>query len=140
MSYTEFSVSLLSVHGIVQIHVLFEKLTATVVLINFKRCHLKTIDNCYVITIHIQYTISLGLILTWTRINVFHYIACCIIHLVILFNTLNCIQGDHAIMHMKELPMFTYNLWMKCLHPDKSCQLFCPIIKIAMSSNLKKNK
>ena len=30
--------------------------------------------------------LSLGLILTWTRFNVFHYIACCIIHLVILFN------------------------------------------------------
>ena len=36
--------------------VLFEKLTATVVFY-FTRCHLKTsIDNCHVITIHIQYT------------------------------------------------------------------------------------
>ena len=55
MSYKEFSVSLRSRHGNVQKHVLFEKLTAAVVL-NFKRCHLKTIDNCHVITIHIQYT------------------------------------------------------------------------------------
>ena len=55
MSYKEFSVSLRSGHGNVQKHVLFEKLTAAVVL-NFKRCHLKTIDNCHVITIHIQYT------------------------------------------------------------------------------------
>ena len=39
-------------------------------------------------------------------------------------------------MHMKELPMFTYNLWMDCLHPDKLCQLFCPVINIAMSNNL----
>ena len=54
MSYKDFSVSLGSVHGIVEIHVLFEKLTATVVL-NFTRCHLKTIDNRHVITIHIQY-------------------------------------------------------------------------------------
>ena len=37
-------------------------------------------------------------------------------------------------MHMKELPMFTYNLWMDCLHQDKSCQLFCPVINIAMSN------
>ena len=37
---------------------------------------------------------------------------------------------------MKELPMFTYNLWMDFLHPDKSCQLFCPVINIAMSNNL----
>ena len=44
MSYKDFSVSLRSVHGNVEIHVLFEKLTATVVL-NFTRCHLKTIDN-----------------------------------------------------------------------------------------------
>ena len=36
--------------------VLFEKLTATAVLY-FTRCHLKTFDNCHVITIHIQYTI-----------------------------------------------------------------------------------
>ena len=36
--------------------VLFEKLTATVVFY-FTRCHLKTFDNCHVITIHIQYTI-----------------------------------------------------------------------------------
>ena len=35
--------------------VLFEKLTATVVFY-FTRCHLKTFDNCHVITIHIQYT------------------------------------------------------------------------------------
>ena len=55
MSYKEFSVSLRSVHGNVEIHVLFEKLTANVVL-NFTRCHLKTIDNCHVITIHMQYT------------------------------------------------------------------------------------
>ena len=40
-------------------HVLFEKLTATVIF-NFKRCQLKTIDNSHVITIHIQYT-SLGI-------------------------------------------------------------------------------
>ena len=40
-------------------------------------------------------------------------------------------------MHMKELPMFTYNLWMDCLHQDKSCQLFCPVINIAMSNNFK---
>ena len=40
-------------NGNVEIHVLFEKLTATVVL-NFMRCHLNTIDNCHVITIHIQ--------------------------------------------------------------------------------------
>ena len=78
VSYKQFSVSLRSGHGYVQKHVLFEKLTAAVVL-NFKKCHLKTIDNCHVITIHIQYT-SLGLILTWTRINVFRYMACCIIH------------------------------------------------------------
>ena len=116
-------------------HVLFEKLTTAVVL-NFKRCHLKTIDNCHVITIHIQYT-SLGLILTWTRINVFSYMACCIIHLVILLTFLNCIQGAHATMHMKELPMFTYNLWIYYLHSDKSCQLFCPIVNIAMSNNFK---
>ena len=31
---------------------------------------------------------------------------------------LNCIQGDHATMHMKKLPMFTYNLWMGCLQPN----------------------
>ena len=55
-SYKKFSVSLRSVHGMnVEIHVLFEKLPATV-LLNFTRCHLKTIDNCHVITIHIQYT------------------------------------------------------------------------------------
>ena len=35
--------------------VLFGKLTATVVFY-FTRCHLKTFDNCHVITIHIQYT------------------------------------------------------------------------------------
>ena len=40
-------------------------------------------------------------------------------------------------MHMKELPMFTYNLWIDCLHQDKSCQLFCPVINIAMSNNFK---
>ena len=45
--------------------------------------------------------------------------------------------GAPAIMHMKELPMFTYNLWMDCLHPDESCQLFCPVINIAMSNNFK---
>ena len=39
-------------------------------------------------------------------------------------------------MHMKELPMFTYNSWMDCLHPEKSCQLFCPVINIARSNNL----
>ena len=50
---------------------------------------------------------------------------------------LNCIQGDNATMHIKELPKFTYNLWMDCLHPDKSCQLFCPAINIAMSNNFK---
>ena len=37
---------------------------------------------------------------------------------------------------MKELPMFTYNLGMDCLHPDKWCQVFCPVINIAMSNNL----
>ena len=31
---------------------------------------------------------------------------------------LNCIQGDRATMHMKELPLFTYNLWMGWLQPD----------------------
>ena len=36
--------------------VLFEKLTATVVFY-FTGCHLKTFDNCHVITIHIQDTI-----------------------------------------------------------------------------------
>ena len=70
-------------NGNVEIHVLFVKLTATVVL-NFTRCHLNTIDNCHVITIHIQ---NSRLILTWTRVNVFRYIACCIIHLVVLFNS-----------------------------------------------------
>ena len=25
---------------------------------------------------------------------------------------------DHATMHMEELAMFTYNLWMGCLQPD----------------------
>ena len=25
---------------------------------------------------------------------------------------------------------------MDCLYPDKSCQLFCPVINIAMSNNL----
>ena len=60
--------------------------------------------------IHIHYT-SLGLILRWTGINVFRCIACCIIHLVILFNTFKLyIQGDHATMHMNELPMFTHQL------------------------------
>ena len=33
--------------------------------------------------------------------------------------------------------MFTYNLWMGCLHPDISCQLLCPVINIAMSNNFK---
>ena len=32
--------------------------------------------------------------------------------------------------------MFTYNLWMDCMHQDKSCQLFCPVINIVMSNNL----
>ena len=51
---------------------------------------------------------------------------------------LNCIQGDHATMHMKELPMFNYNLWMgNCLHPDTPCELLCPVINIAMSNNFK---
>ena len=59
MSDKIISVSLRSVHDNVQIHVLFEKLIATVVL-NFTRCHLKTIDNGHVITIHIQY-ISVGI-------------------------------------------------------------------------------
>ena len=54
MSYKEFFVSLRSVHGNVQKHVLFEKLTAAVVLKLI--IHLKTIDNCHVITVHIQYT------------------------------------------------------------------------------------
>ena len=31
--------------------------------------------------------------------------------------------------------MFTYNLWMGCMHSDTSCQLLCPVINIAMSSN-----
>ena len=63
----------------------------------------------------------MGLILTWTRVNVFRYIACCIIHLIILFNIfniLNCIQGDHATMHMIEgtAMVFTYNIiLMGCL-------------------------
>ena len=31
-------------------------------------------------------------------------------------------------MHMKKLPMFTYNLRMgNCLHPDTPCQLLCPV-------------
>ena len=55
VSYKILSVSLWSMHGNVQIHVLFEKLTATVIL-NFMRFHLKTIDNSQVTTIHIQYT------------------------------------------------------------------------------------
>ena len=59
VSIKECSVSLRSGHGNVQKHVLFEKLTAAVVM-NFKRCHLKTIDNCHVITIHIQYTICVA--------------------------------------------------------------------------------
>ena len=33
--------------------------------------------------------------------------------------------------------MFTYNLWMGCLHPDTSRQLLCPVINIAMSNNFK---
>ena len=69
--------------------VLFKKLTAVTVVFYFTRCHLKTFDNCHVITIHIQYTIALEIILTWTdrtRFNVFRYIACYTIHLVILFN------------------------------------------------------
>ena len=37
-------------------------------------------------------------------------------------------------MHMNELPMFTYNLWMGCLHPDTPCQLFCPVINIARAT------
>ena len=37
---------------------------------------------------------------------------------------------------MKELPIFTYNLWMGCLNPD-TCQLLCPVINIAMSNNFK---
>ena len=40
-------------------------------------------------------------------------------------------------MHMNELTMFPYTLWMDCLHPDTSCQLFCPVINIAMSNNFK---
>ena len=56
VTYKEFSVSLRSVHGTLQTHAPFEKLTATVVL-NFTRRHLKTINNCQVITIHIQMTI-----------------------------------------------------------------------------------
>ena len=40
-------------------------------------------------------------------------------------------------MHVKELPVFTYNLWMDCLHQDKSCQLFCSVINIAVSNNFK---
>ena len=38
---------------------------------------------------------------------------------------------------MKELPMFTYNLWMDCLHPDTLCSLLCPVINIALSNNSK---
>ena len=46
--------------------------------------------------------------------------------------------NDHATIHMKELPMFTYNLWMgNCLHPDTPCQLLCPVINNAMSNNFK---
>ena len=61
-SYKKYFRSLRSVHGMnVEIHVLFEKLPATV-LLNFTRCHLKTIDNCHVITIHIN-SLALGLIL-----------------------------------------------------------------------------
>ena len=55
MSYKTLSVSLRSVHSSMQIHVLFEIFTATVVL-NFTRCHLNTLDNRHVITIHIQGT------------------------------------------------------------------------------------
>ena len=55
----------------------------------------------------------------------------------VILTFLNCIQGDHATMHMKELPIFTYNLWMGCLHRNLSCQLLCPVIKIAMSNNFK---
>ena len=40
-------------------------------------------------------------------------------------------------MHIKELPMFTYNLWMGFLHPDTSCLLLCPVINIVMSNNFK---
>ena len=84
-------------------------------------------------------TLALGLILTWTRINVFRCIAYCnsfshsFYHLF-----LNCIQGDPATMHMKKLPMFTYNLRMgNCLHPYTPYQLLCPVINIAMSNNFK---
>ena len=73
VSYKILSVSLWSEHGNVQIHVLFEKLTVTVIL-NFTKCHLKTIDNGHVITIHIQYT-SFRINLTWTLINVIRYVA-----------------------------------------------------------------
>ena len=38
---------------------------------------------------------------------------------------------------MKELPMVTYSSWLDCLLPDKLCQLFCPVINIAMSNNFK---
>ena len=43
---------------------------------------------------------------------------------------------------MKELPMFTYNLWMGCLHPNRptSCQLLCPVINIAMCNNFKHSR
>ena len=86
MSYKMLSVSLRSVHDNVRIHVLFEKLTATVVL-NFTRCHLiKTIDNRHVITIHIQYTsfeINFNMDLNYCLSL---YSICCIIQLVIIFN------------------------------------------------------
>ena len=41
-------------------------------------------------------------------------------------------------MHMKELPMFLYNLGMgNYLHQDTSCKLLCLVINNAMSSNFK---
>ena len=39
-------------------------------------------------------------------------------------------------MHMKELPMFTYNLWIDCLHQDKSCQ-FVQLSTLKISNNFK---
>ena len=60
-----------------------KKLAAHVLLIGgiAKRKQLSRNNNSY--SIHVP---AWGLILTWTRINVFCYIACCIIHLAILFN------------------------------------------------------
>ena len=117
-------------------------------IIVYIACHQLTRVSCKILpvslrsvhaaTIHIQYTIALGLILTWTRINVFY----CIIHLVILFNIFKLhLRWSYMqlCIWIKELPMFTYNLWMvNCLHPvDTPCQLLYSVINIAMSNNFK---